>query len=73
MKKRLSEMSWGEKWKDVTRMFILLLPKATKMEHFKGHQTWNIPRATKLRTFHRPPSCGFPLPFSFLLFLKAQI
>jgi len=27
---------WGEKWKEVKRMFFLFLPKATKHGTFKG-------------------------------------
>ncbi len=47
---------------------LLLLPKATKygtfqrppsLEPSKGHQAWNLPRATNLKTFHWTPSKMF--------------
>jgi len=38
-----------------------------------GHQAWNLPSATKLGTFHWPPSWGFFSRLSFLFFLKTQI
>jgi len=59
------------------------LPLATKQDvspwtskhwiHFKGHQKWNISRATEHGTFHWPPSWGLPSPTSFPFFLKGQI
>jgi hypothetical protein len=39
----------------------------------KGNQTWNIPRATKLGTFHWPPSWSFLSFPSFPFSLKTQI
>jgi hypothetical protein len=53
---------------------IGFISKATKhWTHFKGHQTWNIPRATKLGTFHCSSSWDLPLFPCFLFSLKAQI
>jgi hypothetical protein len=43
------------------------------MEHSKGHQTWNIPRATKLGTFHWSSGWDLLLLPSFPFSLKAQI
>jgi len=85
-KKKLNKIFCGEKWKEMKRMFLLLifllLPKATKhgtfqgppsLEPSKAHEAWNLPRVTKLRTFHWPSSWGFFSPLSFPFFLKAQI
>jgi len=52
MKKCLSKIYWRGKWKDVKRMFFLLLPKATK------HGTFQRP--PNIGTFHWSPSKMFP-------------
>jgi hypothetical protein len=62
-------------------MFILLLPKAIKLETFHWPPSKMLP-CTKLGffqgppsigTFHWPPSWGLPSPPSFSFFLKVQI
>ncbi len=69
-KKCLSKILWGEKWKDMKRMLLLLLPKATKYGTFQGPPSRMFPhwppsirfisKATKYGTFQRSPSKMFP-------------
>jgi hypothetical protein len=47
MKKGLSKICWGESEKDENDY---------SSSPSKSHQASNLPKATKLRTFHWPPS-----------------
>jgi hypothetical protein len=49
-KKCLCKILWDKKWKDVERMFLLSFQEQPNREHSKGHQAWNLPLATKLRS-----------------------
>jgi hypothetical protein len=46
----------GGKMEEVKKCFSFTFHWPPSLEHSIGHQTWNIPLATKLGTFHWPPS-----------------
>jgi hypothetical protein len=62
---------------EVKRCFSFTFHWPPSMELSIGHQTWNLPMATKLGTFHWPPSMELSIghqaldppsfPFSFSL------